>query len=105
QQVQLIGLWNGRLDKDRADLWVNTDREIIQYRFSDISGNLSNIFWLGLGGQRVQIGDDEERFVLMLQTHTIRKRANIVTEMQPSCWAITSEEAGFVYHRLFPFLI
>ena len=53
----------------------------------------------------IKIGNDEEGFVLMLQSHAIGKRANIVTEMESSSWPVTGEEAGFgVCHRLFPFI-
>ena len=85
--------------KDRADFRVDSYGEIVQHYFADKGGNLLDVLRLRLGGQRVQVGDDEEGFVLVLQPHTIGKRANVVTEMQPSCRAVTGEEAGFGCRR------
>ena len=104
EQIQLIGLRNRRLDKDRADIRVNANGEIVQHGFFDVGWNLFDVLRLGLGRERVQIRDDEEGFVLVLQAHTILQRADVVTEMQASCGAVTGEEAGFGCHGLFPFV-
>jgi hypothetical protein len=44
----------------------------------------------------MQICNDEERFILMLQTHTIGKRANVVTEVQSSSRTVTGEQTGLL---------
>jgi hypothetical protein len=49
----------------------------------------------------MQVSNDEEGIILMLQSHTVAKRADIMTKVQAASWAVTSEEAGFgVWHGL-----
>jgi hypothetical protein len=91
EQIQLIGFRNRRLDEDGADVRVNADGEIIQHGLADEGWNLFDVLRLRFGGQRVQVRDDEEGVVLMLQSHTIFERADVMTEVQASCGAVASE--------------
>ena len=48
------------MDEDGADVRVNAHGEIIQHDLLDVGWNILDVLRLGLGGQRVQIRDDEE---------------------------------------------
>ena len=46
---------------------------------------------LGLGGERVQVGDDEEALVLVLQSDAVAEGADVVAEVELAGGAIARE--------------
>ncbi len=105
-QVQFVGLRDRRLQKDRTFLRIDARGEVVQQHLADILLDRGDRFALGLGRQRMQVGDDEVTLILILELEPVGNRANIMTQVQASRGTVPGKNAFlFPWHVLPPYLL
>jgi hypothetical protein len=72
-QIDLVDLFDCRLDVEGYLLRVNTHRKMVKHKVTDILGDLRNIITGRLGRQDVEVGNNKETFVALLEGYPIRK--------------------------------
>jgi hypothetical protein len=58
---------------------------------------MRNLGLVWLGGQHVQIGDDEQAIVFVLQAHPILQGAYVMPQVKLACWPVTCQNP-FSFH-------
>ena len=92
QQMQLGVLGNVRLDKDRALSGIQSRCQKVD---SDIEDALFQTAGVGVvGGQGVEVGDEEVAVVVLLQVHPVVEGAHVVAEVQSAGGAHAGENTG-----------
>jgi len=79
------------LHKDRASLRIEAGGEKVQSDLKRIRRDVRCI--RVVGGQRVQISDEEVALVLVLQLDSVGQGAHVVAEVQLSCGAHAAQNA------------
>ena len=79
------------LHKDRASFGIEAGGKKIQRHFKRIRRDVRRV--RVVGGQRVQIGDEEVALVLVLQLDPVGQGAHVVAQMQLACGAHAAQNA------------
>ena len=95
EQRQLIRLMDRRLEEDRGDRRVDAGAQVVQHHAARVIGHLRDVLFAVLGGQHVQVGDDEIALVLMLQAHAVAQAAHVVPQVQAAGRPVAGENALF----------
>jgi hypothetical protein len=78
EQLQFIGFMECRLEAEGGGVWVDADGKMIQDDGARILRDGKDAFFVRLGGQHVQIGDQEKTFVLILEGEAMAEAAHKV---------------------------
>ena len=102
EQRQLVGLVHGRLEEDGGLGRVNARAEVVQHHAAGVIRGRVDVFPAVLGGQHVQVGDDEVALVFVLQAHAVAQAAHVMPQVQPAGGTVAGEDAFSVAHRCSP---
>ena len=93
-------LWNLALDEEHALLRIETSSQIVERHLDDVLTNLLGV--IGIISQSLHISHKHKHTIIVarvLQLDTTAQRANIMSEMKFTCWAITSK--NYFSHVIF----
>ena len=90
--VQLGVLRDVRLDEDGADLGVETGGEEVDRHVADVLAERGGIGVVG--GEGVEVGDEEVALVLVLELDPVVERAHVVAEVKAAGGTHAREDAG-----------
>ena len=76
---------------------IDAAGEIVEHGRADVVGQGFDVFLLGLGGEGVEVGDDEEALVLVLQSDAVGEGTDVMAEVEFAGRAIAREDA-FAFH-------
>ena len=82
ERVELGDLGDRRLQVERRVLRVDAGRELVEDHRPGVGADLVDVGAGVLRRQHMQVGDDEERLVLVLQAHPVLDAADVVPEVQ-----------------------
>lgn len=66
---------------------------MVEHQVADVLRDLGDIFTGRLGGEHVQVGDNEEALVALLERYAVGKRTDIVAEVELAGGAVAGEDA------------
>ena len=102
EEGELADLGHGRLEVDDALGRVDAAGEVVEHVPRTLSAQGLDVLLLGLGGEGVEVGDDEEALVLVLEADAVREAADVVAEVELAGGAVAREYAFSVAHDVSP---
>jgi len=104
-QVEFVRFADGGLEVDGGFFRIDAGCEIIKHQAARVFDNVLNRVAVRLGGQHVEIGDNEGGVVGMLQRDSRLERTDIVAKMQASGRSVAGEDAFLFVFLLWFFSI
>ena len=92
------------LDVDGRLFRIDADREIVHYQVATELARGGDVIAFDVARQRVVIRNQQKDLILILQTHPVRERSDVVTEVQRTGRSIPRENSFLGCHVFtFPF--
>ena len=93
QQLQLVDLVHGRLQVEGHLVRVDADGQVIHDDRPGVVGDHQDALLVGLGGEHVQVRDQEETFVLVLELEPVAVAAHKVAQVQLAGGPVAGQNA------------
>jgi hypothetical protein len=87
-----------RLQADRRLLRVDPDREVVERHLDDVPPYLVDV--VGIVGQRLRVGEEEELAVGVLERHAVPEGARVVAKVKRPGGPVAGEDDGGRHVRI-----